>query len=95
MDNFNVIQDGHFRGGPRMGIINRVIFLIMSGKMVTPDLFKLTVFWNKGYGVIIPVDNISNKILSRDSIYIVDLFIWSKVGNSSISMREIITTSIL
>ena len=44
MDNFNVIQDGHFRGGPRMGIIKRVIFLIMSGKMVTPDFFKLTVF---------------------------------------------------
>ena len=68
---------------------------MMSGKMVTPDFFKLTVFWNKGYGVIIPVDDISNKILSRDLIYIVDLFIWSKVGNSSISMREIITTSIL
>ena len=62
--------------------------------MATPDL-KITVFWNKDYDVIIPVDDISNKILSRDSNFIVDVFMWPKFGNSSISMREVITTSIL
>ena len=49
----------------------------------------------KGYDVIIPVDNVTNKILSRDSNYIVDVFIWSKFGNSSISMAKVMTTSIL
>ena len=67
----------------------------MSAKMVTPGFLKITVFSNKGYDVIIPVDGVINKILSRDSNYIVDVFMWPKFGNSSISMRELITTSIL
>ena len=67
----------------------------MSAKMATPSLLKTTVFWNKGYGVIIPVDDVTNKILSRDSNYIVDVVMWPKFGNSSISMREVIITSIL
>ena len=68
---------------------------MMSAKMVTPGLLKIMVFWNKGYDVIIPVNDITNKILSRDSNYIVDLSMWPKFGNSSISLREVITTSIL
>ena len=68
---------------------------MMSAKMATPGLLKITVFWNKGYDVIIPVDNVTNKVLSRDSNHIVDVFMWPKFGNSSISMREVITTSIL
>ena len=63
--------------------------------MATPGLLKITVFWNNGYGVVIPVDDVTNKILSRDSSYIVDVFMWPKFGNSSISMREVIATSIL
>ena len=63
--------------------------------MATPGLLKLTVFWNKGYDIIIPVDDVTSKVLSRDSIYIVDVFMWLKLGNSSISRREAITTSIL
>ena len=66
-----------------------------SAKMDTPALFKMTVFWNKGYDVIIPVSDVSSKILSRDSNYIVDGFMWRKFGKSSISMKEVITTSIL
>ena len=66
----------------------------MSAKMATPGLLKITVFWNKGYDVIISVDDVTNKILSRDSNYIVDVFMWPKFGNSSISMREVITTSL-
>ena len=47
---------------------------MMSAKMATPGLLKITVFSNKGYGVIIPVDDVTNKILLRDTIYIVDVF---------------------
>ena len=68
---------------------------MMSAKMATPGLLKVTVFWNKGYDVIISVSEVINKILSRDSNYIVDVFMWPKFGNSSISMREVITISIL
>ena len=67
---------------------------MMSAKMATPNL-KMTVFWNKGYNVIIPVDDVTNKILSRDSNYIVNVFVRPNFGNSSISMREVITTSSL
>ena len=63
--------------------------------MANPDLLKTTVFWNKDYDVIIPVDGVTNKILSHDSNYMVDVLMWPKFGNSSISMREVITTSIL
>ena len=41
------------------------MILMMPAKM---GLFK-------GYDVIIPVDYVTNKILSRDSDYIVDVFI--------------------
>ena len=76
-------------------LINLVIILMMSAKMATPGLLKITVFWNKGYDVIIYVDDVTNKILWHDSNYIVDLFMWPKFGNTSISMGEVITTSIL
>ena len=68
---------------------------MMSAKMATPGLLKITVFWNKGYDVIIPNDDVSNKILWPDSNVIVNLFMLLKFGNSSISMKEVIKTSIL
>ena len=64
---------------------------MISAKMATPGLLKIKVFWKKGYAV----DDVTNKILSRDSNYIVDVFVRPKFGNCSISMREVITTSIL
>ena len=67
---------------------------MMSAKMTTPGLLERTVFWDKGYDVIIPVDDFTNSILSRDSNYIVDVFIGPKFGNCTHSMREVITTSI-
>ena len=76
-------------------LINMVTILMMSAKIITPGLLKIRVFWNNGYDVIIFVDDVTNKILSRDSNYIVDVFMWPKFGNSSISMREVTTTSIL
>ena len=68
---------------------------MMSAKRATPGSFKIKVFWNKDYDVLISVDDVTSKILSRDSNYIVDVFMWPKFGNCSISMREVITISIL
>ena len=68
---------------------------MMSAEMATPGLLKLMVFWNKGYDVIISVNDVTNKILSRDSNYVVDVLMWPKFGNCTISMREVIATSIL
>ena len=64
-------------------LINMVTILIMSAKMATPGLRKIKVFWKK--------ENFS----TRDSNYIVNVVTWLKFGNSSISMREVIITSIL
>ena len=68
---------------------------MISAEMATPDLLKITVFWKKGYDVIIPVDDVTSNILSPDSNHIVDMFMLPKFRNSTISMREVITTSIL
>ena len=68
---------------------------MISAKMATPGLLKTTVFWNKGYDAIVPAHDVTNKILLRDSNYIVDVVMWPKFGNSSISVREVIITSIL
>ena len=68
---------------------------MVSAKMATPGVLKITAVWNKGHDVITPVLDVTKIISSRDSIYIVDLFMWPKFGHSSISMREVITTSIL
>ena len=68
---------------------------MISAKMATPVLLKITVFWNKDYYVIISVDDVTNKVSSCDSNYIVDVSMCPKFGNCSISMREVITTLIL
>ena len=49
--------------------------LIMSTKMATQGLLKATVFFKKGYGIIIPVHDVTIKILSRDLNYIIDVVI--------------------
>ena len=69
--------------------------MMMSAKMATPDLLEIKIFWSTGYDVIISVDDVTNKILSRDSSYIVDMFMWPNFGNCNISMTEVFTTSIL
>ena len=47
---------------------------MMSAKMTTPGLLKITVFWSKGYDVIISIVDVTNQSLLRDSNYIVDAF---------------------
>ena len=67
----------------------------MSAKIATPGFPKIRVFWNKDYDVIFYVQEVTNKILSPDSNYIVDVVLWPKFGNSSIFIREVIIISIL
>ena len=55
--------------------------LMISAKLATPGFLKTKLFWNKD--------------LSCESNYIVDVAMWSKVGNCIISMKKVITTSIL
>ena len=69
---------------------NMVAVLMMSGKLATLGLFKIKVFWNKSYGVIIFVHDVTNKIWWRDSNYIVAVVMRPKFGNFSISRREVI-----
>ena len=70
-------------------------FLMMSPKLATLGLLEIKAIWNKGYGVIISLYDVTNKLLSRDWSYIVEVVMWPKFGNSSISMREVIITLIL
>ena len=63
---------------------------MMSAKLVTSGLLQIKAFRNEAYDGIILVYDVTNKILSRDSIYIVDL----AFSVSSVSMREVIKTSI-
>ena len=48
-----------------------VTILMMSAKLATPGLLKIKIFQNKGYDII-PDYDVINKILSRESNYIVD-----------------------
>ena len=68
---------------------------MMAAKMATLGLLKIKAIWNKGHDIMISVHDVTNKILSRDPNYIVDVVMWPKFGNSSISIREDIITSIL
>ena len=60
-----------------------------------PDLLKIKIFQNKGYEVIILDYHVTSRILSRDSNYIVEVFMWPNFGKFSIYIREVIITSIL
>ena len=67
--------------------------MMMSAKMAASDLFKNKE--KKGYDVIIFAHEVTKKNLSRDSNYNVNVVMLPKSGNSSVSVREIIITSIL
>ena len=46
---------------------------MVSAKQATLGFLKLKVFRNKGYNVTVSVQEVNNKTLSPDSIYIVDV----------------------
>ena len=64
---------------------------MMSAKLAILGLLKIKVFWSEGYDLIIYVHDVTSKILSRDSNYVVDVVMWPKFGYSSISMGKVIT----
>ena len=57
----------------RLVLINLVAILVMSAKVVTLGRLKIKVFKKKRYDIIIFVNDVTNKILSRDANYIVDV----------------------
>ena len=67
----------------------------MSAKIASLSLLRIKVFQNKVYDVLISVHNVTNEIFSLGSNYIVDVVMWPKFGNYSISMRKVIKTLIL
>ena len=72
-----------------------VVTLITSVKLATLGLLKIKVFWNNGYDEESFVHDITSKVLSSASNYIVDVVMWLKFDNSSIFMREVIIATIL
>ena len=68
----------------KVTLVNVISVLIMSAK-----LRLLRAFWKKGYGIIIAVQDLSNKILSLEQNFVVDAVMWSEFGNSSSCMREV------
>ena len=66
-----------------------------SAKLATPNILKIKIFKNKDYDVIALDYEVTNKILSHGSNYVVEVVMQIKFGNSNISMREVIMTSIL
>ena len=58
-----------------------VAILMMSAKLDTLGFLKVKVFWNKYYDAISYADDVNNKILLRDSNYIVDWVMWLKFGS--------------
>ena len=68
---------------------------ILRGKLATSCLLKTKIFWKKGYDVVIFFHDVTSKILSHESNYIADVAIWSKFGDSSISMWDDIIAIIL
>ena len=64
-----------------------VPILMISAQIGTLGLIKIKIFWDKGYEVIISVYDVTNKILSRDSNYVVDVIMWPGFGSSNIFME--------
>ena len=74
-----------------------VEFMNISAQLATLGLLKIKVTWNKVYDIIISLYDVTSNILLRDSNHIIEVVMWPKFGNYSISvsMREVIATSIL
>ena len=76
-------------------LINVFKIMMMSAKISTSGILKIKIPWKKAYDVIIFSHNFTNKILSPDSNYNVNVVIGPNFGNSSFSVREVIIISIL
>ena len=71
---------------------------MMSAKMATPGLLKIKIFWKETHDFTVSAHDVTITISSRDLNYIdyiVNVVMWPKFGNFSISVREVIITPIL
>ena len=68
-----------------------VTILMMSAKMAMVGLLKMNLFWNNSYDVIILFHGVTNKILSCDSNYIVDVGMWPKFLTLSFLWEKLTT----
>ena len=59
-----------------------------STKMITSGLLKIKGFQNKDFDVIVSFHDFIDKILSRESNYIVDVALWRKFGNSTFQWEK-------
>ena len=75
-------------------LVNMVTILMMSAKLASPGLVEIKIFQKEGYDVIIPDFDVTSKMLSSSSNYFVHAVLWQKFDNCSISLREVIITSI-
>ena len=64
------------------------IFTIPA-KLAASSLNEINVFCNKSYDVVNSVHDITSKILSSDSNFVVDVIMWPKLGKSSSFTRII------
>ena len=62
---------------------------MLSAKMAAQNFLKRKLFLNNSYDVIVSAHGVSNKILSRDSNYIVILSCDQSLVTLSISMTSI------
>ena len=63
-----------------------------SAKLTTLGVLKRKILLNKTDNVLISVYHVTNKVLSRGSNYIVDMAMWLKFANFSISMKKVLWT---
>ena len=56
-----------------IALINMVTNFMMSAKIIIPCLLKIRAFCKNGYDVITSVHDVTHKILSRDSNYVIDV----------------------
>ena len=70
--NAYILDLTHFFESSKIVLVNMVEFLMVPAKLATLGLLKTEVFRNKGYNVK-TVCNVTNKILSHNSNYIVDV----------------------
>ena len=68
-----------------VALIDMVAILMMSTNSATLGLHKIKIFWSKGYDVITYAHDATNKILSRDSNYFVDVVMWPISGTLTFS----------
>ena len=66
--------------------------LMTSAKLTTLGVLKRKILLNKTDNVLISVYHVTNKVLSRGSNYIVDMAMWLKFANFSISMKKVLWT---